>query len=98
MSRFDPYVHLGGEARQWDASPLLPGTDTHDWFRLTKEQLRQWHARTRLGPADHPLLQLDQPDYGFRNNTNRDAAAVNAIHIAGLSGQDTKHGPQERAD
>jgi hypothetical protein len=51
---------------------------------FNEEQLRIWHAETGKGPADHPLLQLDQPDWGFRNLSQADAEAVDEHFLSGL--------------
>jgi len=48
---------------------------------FNEEQLRMWHARTGLGPADHPLLQPDQPDWGFRNLTQEEAEDIDRAHL-----------------
>jgi hypothetical protein len=48
---------------------------------FNEEQLRMWHAETGLGPADHPLLQPDQPDWGFRNLTREEAEAIDQQHL-----------------
>ncbi|GGB98954.1 hypothetical protein [Cellulomonas carbonis] len=48
---------------------------------FNEEQLRMWHAETGLGPADHPLLQPDQPDWGFRNLTREEAEAIDQVHL-----------------
>ena len=51
-----------------------------------EEQLRAWHDRTGLGPADHPLLQPDPPYWGFRNLTKEEAKAIDAEHLRRLRG------------
>ncbi len=51
---------------------------------FNEEQLRMWHHETGRGPADHPLLQLDQPDYGFRNLTKEEADAIDQRELARL--------------
>lgn len=48
---------------------------------FNEEQLRLWHAETNLGPVGHPLLQPDQPDWGFRNLTQADAEALDRRHL-----------------
>lgn len=49
---------------------------------FNEEQLRLWHDETGAGPADHPLLQLDNPDWGFRNLTQTEAEAIDRAHLA----------------
>lgn len=51
---------------------------------FNEEQLRSWHAQTGLGPADHPLLQPDQPDWGVRNLTQEEAEAIDRAHLERL--------------
>ena len=51
---------------------------------FNEEQLRIWHAETGKGPADHPLLQPDQPDWGFRNLTQAESEAIDRGHLAHL--------------
>jgi hypothetical protein len=46
---------------------------------FNEEQL--WHHETGRGPADHPLLQLNQPDYGFRNLTKDEADAIDEAYL-----------------
>lgn len=48
---------------------------------FNEEQLRLWHAESDLGPANHPLLQPDQPDWGFSNLTQADAEALDRRHL-----------------
>lgn len=50
---------------------------------FNEEQLRMWHDETGRGPADHPLLQLDNPDWGFRNLTQDEAEAIDRLHLEG---------------
>ncbi len=52
---------------------------------FNEEQLRMWHAQTGLGPADHPLLQPDQPDFGFRNLTKEEAEAIDRDYLERVS-------------
>lgn len=52
---------------------------------FNEEQLRLWHDRTGLGPADHPLLQPDPPSWGFRNLTEAEAEAIDATNMARLA-------------
>ncbi|MDM8083790.1 hypothetical protein QUV83_03295 [Cellulomonas cellasea] len=48
---------------------------------FNEEQLRLWHARTEDGPVDHPLLQPDQPDWGYRNLTQDESEAIDRQHL-----------------
>ncbi len=52
---------------------------------FNEEQLRMWHDQTDLGPAGHPLLQLDQPDWGFRNLTKVEADAIDQEQLRRLT-------------
>ena len=36
--------------------------------------------------ADHPLLQLDEPDYGFRNLTKAETDEIDATQLRRLAG------------
>ncbi len=56
---------------------------------FNEEQLRIWHAATGNGPADHPLLQPDAPDWGFRNLTQEEAEVIDARHLLHLVTRDT---------
>lgn len=47
-----------------------------------EEQLRLWHERTGMGPADHPLLQPDAHDWGFADLTKEQAKAIDARYLA----------------
>ena len=51
---------------------------------FNEEQLRMWHAATGKGPADHPLLQPDAPDWGYRNLTQEEAEVIDARHLLHL--------------
>ena len=48
---------------------------------FNEEQLRLWHDRTGAGPTDHPLLQPDQPDWGYRNLTQDESEAIDRAHM-----------------
>ena len=52
---------------------------------FNEEQLRMWHHDTGLGPTGHPLLQLDQPDWGVRNLTQAEADAIDREHLTKLA-------------
>lgn len=53
---------------------------------FNEEQLRMWHDETGAGPADHPLLQPDQPDWGFRNLTQAESEALDQERLARADG------------
>jgi len=48
---------------------------------FNEEQLRLWPDRTGAGPTDHPLLQPDQPDWGYRNLTQDESEAIDREHM-----------------
>lgn len=48
---------------------------------FNEEQLRLWHDRTGAGPTGHPLLQPDQPDWGYRNLTQDESEAIDREHM-----------------
>lgn len=48
---------------------------------FNEEQLRSWHARTGLGPVDHPLLKPDAPYYGFADLTKAEVEAIDAEQL-----------------
>jgi hypothetical protein len=58
---------------------------------FNEEQLRLWHDETGAGPAGHPLLQLDNPDWGFRNLTQAEAEAIDRAHLAGPAQPERDH-------
>lgn len=49
---------------------------------FNEHQLRAWHERTGLGPADHPLLQPDPIYYGFAHLTQEHADAIDEMNLA----------------
>ena len=49
---------------------------------FNEDQLRIWHDRTKLGPADHPLLQPDPAYWGFTHLTEAEAKAIDARNIS----------------
>jgi hypothetical protein len=53
-----------------------------------EEQLRKWHFRTGLGPADHPLLQPDPIYHGFKDLTEDEAAKIDTAYLRHLNGDD----------
>lgn len=53
-----------------------------------EEQLRAWHQRTGLGPADHPLLQPDQQYHGHKYLEPGEAAEIDRIWMTKLTGDD----------
>jgi hypothetical protein len=48
---------------------------------FNEEQLRAWHERTGLGPADHPLLRPDPHDWGFTDLTKAQAKEIDARYL-----------------
>jgi hypothetical protein len=48
---------------------------------FNEDQLRIWHDRTGLGPADHPLLQPDPAYWGFTHLTAADAKSIDARNV-----------------
>ena len=48
---------------------------------FNEDQLRIWHDRTGLGPADHPLLQPDPACWRVTHLTEADAKAIDARNI-----------------
>lgn len=48
---------------------------------FNEEQLRAWHERTGLGPADHPLLRPDPHDWGFADLNRDQAKAIDARYL-----------------
>jgi hypothetical protein len=42
--------------------------------------LRTWHTDTRLGPADHPLLQPEDASHGFERLDAGQAAHIDRAH------------------
>jgi hypothetical protein len=57
---------------------------------FNEEQLRSWHDRTGLGPADHPLLHPDPPYWGFRDLTKEEAKAIDTERLRRLRGEDDR--------
>lgn len=59
---------------------------------FNEEQLRAWHERTGLGPADHPLLQPDPPYWGFQDLTKEQAKAIDARRLSEMQGSNGERG------
>jgi len=66
----------------------LPGLATATLINAIKvsvfneEQLRNWHALTGNGPADHPLLQADPEYRGFQHLTPEEAKRIDQENLA----------------
>jgi hypothetical protein len=48
---------------------------------FNEEQVRSWHERTGLGPANHALLVPDARYYGFADLTKAQAEMIDAEHL-----------------
>lgn len=59
---------------------------------FNEEQLRSWHERTGLGPADHPLLKPDAPYYGFVDATKEQANEIVARYFTSDEPDDSAGG------
>jgi transposase-like protein len=66
-----------------DAVELYRTTASATVARI-EEHLRSWNAETGSGPANHPLLQLDQTDWGFANLTREQSTEIDAENMRTL--------------